>query len=83
MIIEGGYLQYLTALWALGEKGTGLPIVTIQLTCIVTGAAPAAEGTISGKEYKIYMQFILNCPLYLHLGSCILGGLRVGDGTLA
>lgn len=83
MIIEGGYLQYLTALWALGEKGTGLPIVTIQLTCIVAGAAPAAEGTVSGNEYKINVKFILNFPLYLHLGSCILGGLRVGDGTLA
>lgn len=83
MIIEGGYFQHLTALWALGEKGTGLPIVTIQLTCIVTGAAPAAEGTISEMEYTIYMQFILCCSLYLHLGSCVFGGLGVRDGTLA
>lgn len=47
MIIECGYLEHLTALWALGEKGTGFPIVTVQLTRIVTGAAPATERAIS------------------------------------
>lgn len=47
MIIESGYLQHLTTLWALGEKGTGFPIVTVQLTGIVAGAAPATERAIS------------------------------------
>lgn len=47
MVVERSYLQHLTTLWALGEKGTSLPIVTIQLASIAPRAAPATKHAIA------------------------------------
>lgn len=47
MIVERSYLQHLTTLWALGEKGASFPIVTIQLAGITPSAAPATKHAIA------------------------------------
>lgn len=84
MVVERSYLQHLTTLWALGEKGTGLPIVTIQLAGVAPRAAPATKHAIAIREgISLSTRLSLNTTLRSHLWRCLFSGLGVGCGSLA
>jgi len=53
VVVEGGYLQHLAALWALGQKGTGLPVVSVQLASVTANTRPIAKGATSKRKVNI------------------------------